>query len=266
MAGYRIVLSLALTIAAAQLSWAQSPATWTLTPGTTAKTADGAMTTRVYSLAEMGDDANLCKWLAETIPQMIQPGTWAGEGRKNLSYYAPGKVLVICHTAAVHAQVDEFLQSLKKSLPARQARHDAQVVPAQFFPEGVKPGGPLSAAQAYPVPYPPQAPKHLFHFIIRYEGEGIIDSNVAKFARELVRANRESSSNSSNEMPSPIVPSSMYLRGTPQYLPPSDAPKMPLADAPVPPPMTLPTTGTSSGNSTPSFPSAPVLQSSSFRY
>jgi hypothetical protein len=30
-----------------------------------------------------------------------------------------------------------------------------------------------------------QTPKHLFHFIIRYEGEGIIDSNVVKFAKAL---------------------------------------------------------------------------------
>src|SRR6266849_6810610 len=34
----------------------------------------------------------------------------------------------------------------------------------------------------YPVPIAPQTPKHLFHFIIRYEGEGIIDSNVVNFA------------------------------------------------------------------------------------
>src|SRR5438309_2051545 len=31
----------------------------------------------------------------------------------------------------------------------------------------------------YPVPAASRAPKHLFHFIIRYEGEGIVDGNVA---------------------------------------------------------------------------------------
>jgi hypothetical protein len=35
----------------------------------------------------------------------------------------------------------------------------------------------------YPVPPPARQPKHLFHFIIRYEGAGIIDSNVVKFMK-----------------------------------------------------------------------------------
>src|SRR5262249_21060124 len=32
-------------------------------------------------------------------------------------------------------------------------------------------------------PAPQQPPKHLFHFIIRYEGDGIIDSNVVEFMK-----------------------------------------------------------------------------------
>jgi hypothetical protein len=39
------------------------------------------------------------------------------------------------------------------------------------------PAHPANPYGGYPVPSVPQ-PKHLFHFIIRYEGEGIIDSNV----------------------------------------------------------------------------------------
>jgi hypothetical protein len=35
----------------------------------------------------------------------------------------------------------------------------------------------------YPVPPPVAQPKHLFHFIIRYEGAGIIDSNVVRFMK-----------------------------------------------------------------------------------
>jgi hypothetical protein len=36
------------------------------------------------------------------------------------------------------------------------------------------------ASTAYPVPAQARSPKHLFHFIIRYEGEGLVDDNIVK--------------------------------------------------------------------------------------
>jgi hypothetical protein len=42
---------------------------------------------------------------------------------------------------------------------------------------------PAPPASGYPVAAPLKQPKHLFHFIIRYEGEGLIDANVVKFAK-----------------------------------------------------------------------------------
>src|SRR5205085_4878610 len=61
-------------------------------------------TCKVYSLAEL-DDPGLCKWIAETIPEMIQPATWKQNGAK-VSYYAPSKVLVVNNTMAVHNQIE----------------------------------------------------------------------------------------------------------------------------------------------------------------
>lgn len=209
---------------------------------------------KVYALSEFADDANLCKWIAETIPQMIQPGMWKdSEGKMKLSYYAPGKVLVITQTAAVHAQVDEFLQGVRKSLPqAKAARHDSQVVPAQFvFPAA-------QAAPTYVAPMASQAaPKHLLHFIfgvgVRYEGEGIIDSNVVKFAKAMAGEGASADRQCVPPMvrmdsaPGTILPSvdseagvtlpqANYLKHPPQYVRP-----MPPADAPVP--VGQPTTG-----------------------
>jgi hypothetical protein len=221
-------------------------------------------TCKVYSLADLGDDPALGKWIADTIPQMIQSGSWTGaDGKSKLSYFAPGKVLVINQTAAVHGQVDDFLQSLKKTLPhAKVAKRDPQVMPAQFTPPGVPQAGPMvTPSQAYPVPYPPQTPKHLFHFIIRYEGDGVIDSNVVKFAKalggEAAGAFNQYSVNptacgeaTSNGVLVPTsgmtLPSPQYLRHAPEYYPPAstcptpsapvrnNSPTMPLADGSVP--------------------------------
>src|SRR6516164_5898923 len=60
----------------------------------------------IYSLAELGEDADLGKWIAETIPDVIEPGTWKGQGV--LRYYAPKNILVVYHTPAVQAKVDGF--------------------------------------------------------------------------------------------------------------------------------------------------------------
>ncbi|MBI3822901.1 MAG: hypothetical protein HY289_09535 [Planctomycetes bacterium] len=229
MAGYRFWLQCSLSFVAAltivQPGWSQPdgppkkleqfvyPVTQ---PGSTSASM---ATCKVYALADLGDDPKLCAWVAETIPHMIAPGSWT-DSKAKLSYYAPGKVMVINHTGEVHAQVDAFLTSLKKSLPARR---DPQVMQAQFVPDA-RPLAPPTAAQAYPVPYPPTTPKHLFHFIIRYEGEGIIDENVVKFAKALAQEAVKAQSNNC----APVVPSTHYLKETPSY------PVSPFGTAPAP--------------------------------
>jgi hypothetical protein len=213
---------------------------------------------KVYSLAELGSDANLCKWVAETIPQMVQPGTWSNaDGKQKLSYFAPAKVLVINHTPAVHGQIDEFLQSLKKTMPqVRAPQRDEPIQQAQFaVPDRVP--SPMPSTQAYPVPAAPALPKHLFHFIIRYEGDGIIDANVVKFARAMNQENKSSLGNlpSSTVVPAPAVyaipaagmtplappmPSSINgMVPSQNCVPPSTPrPVMPPADAPPSPGLT----------------------------
>jgi len=199
---------------------------------------------KVYSLADIGDDGKLGKWVAETIPEMIQPASWKQADAK-LSYFGPSKILVVNNTPAVHAQVEEFLASLRKAMP-QQKRQDGQIVPAQFVPEDAP--RPINAVQSgptgYPVPMTPVGPKHLFHFIIRYEGEGIIDSNVSKFAKSLIEANKDSMSGQSVNyayppMASPVASAPMTVRGTSGGIPPlptSSAPQMPPADGPAPNP------------------------------
>ena len=121
----------------------------------------------VHPLGDLGDDPKLCKWIADTIPEMIQPSTWKlGHGR--IVYYAPAKIPIVTNTPAVHAQVDEFLKGIKRSLPAQKKStpQSEQIVPVQAIATGSL-----------------RMPKHLFHFIIRYEGAGIVDANLAKFAK-----------------------------------------------------------------------------------
>jgi hypothetical protein len=164
----------------------------------------GDLSCAIYPLGILGDDPDLGRWVAETIPQVIQPGTWhqggtaaPANGRHVLTYYAPAKILVVYHTAAVQTQVDTFLKRLAAAVQAdsnrksernrsAKATADQAVVPAQYAPVLVKPTEPAALPKTgYPVPTPAQAPKHLFHFIIRYEGEGIVDSTVASLLRDI---------------------------------------------------------------------------------
>jgi hypothetical protein len=156
----------------------------------------------VYSLSELGDDPNLCQWVAETLPQVIEAGTWAsvgveGKGKGVVSYYAPAKLMVVYHTPAVQTKVRAFLDDLKKSLPPEKAEVTSKLKKGAADDRGVvrsnyEVPGPAKAAGArslpessYPVPARAPQPKHLFHFIIRYEGEGIIDDTVAGVLKEL---------------------------------------------------------------------------------
>ncbi|MCI0683352.1 MAG: hypothetical protein L0Y71_14710 [Gemmataceae bacterium] len=169
---------------------------------------DQGMSCVVYSLRDFGDDPDLGAWIAQTIPGLIQRSSWTQEGGSGaMSYYPPAKMLVVYQTPAVHAQVDMFLKNVKKSLPITKTAatktaasmtkntmpicRDSGVVPATHLsvPESRRVIDSAPAAKGtYPIPAPMQQPKHLFHFIIRYEGDGVIDANVSTLAKALLGA------------------------------------------------------------------------------
>jgi hypothetical protein len=155
----------------------------------------------IYALDDMGYDGDLGKWIAQTIPEVIEPGSWNEKGV--LRYYAPKNILIVNHSEKVQKKVDGFLKNLKSSLPKTRDHHTAAntprhlgVVPAAHRVQVAQhpPTDPLllphpgTEPSAYPVPPPVKAPKHLFHFLIRYEGEGIIDDNVVRFFKAYSQA------------------------------------------------------------------------------
>ena len=163
-----------------------------------AQAAEGELTCQVYSLGEWSNDPNLGKWIADTIPEVIQPGSWSAQGGKSvLRYHAATGTLVVYQSQTGHAQVDAFLKNLKKSMTQKQTATSYMprspgdmpkypvVVPAKYSPADAAKEAAASKSTAYPVPAQAQQPKHLFHFIIRYEGEGIIDSTVAGVLKQL---------------------------------------------------------------------------------
>jgi hypothetical protein len=173
----------------------------------------------IYKLDELGNDLDLGKWIAETIPEVIEPRTWTGQGVQGqgvLRYYGPKKILVVYHTPAVQTKVEGFLKSVKKSMPTTRAKtlgarnpsmRDRGIVPAQYHPPAsVTTSNPVPEPNSsYPVAAPVRQPKHLFHFIIRYEGDGIIDDNVVKFMKAQYQAEKSKSKNS--EVAPTTVPS-----------------------------------------------------------
>lgn len=139
----------------------------------------------IYSLAESTPDFG--RWVAETIPEVIEPGTWKGPGA--IRYYAPKSILVVHHSPAVQAKVARFLDGLKKSAPGAKGTRTA-LVPAGYRPPALLPtSGPTpEQGPTFFAPVPAPRPKHLFHFIIRYEGDGIIDDNVVKYLKTQSKA------------------------------------------------------------------------------
>jgi hypothetical protein len=192
-------------------------------------------TCTIYALAELGEDSNLGKWIAETIPEVIEPGTWKGQGV--LRYYAPKNILVVYHTPAVQTKVDGFLKNVKKSLPSVKAAKTTpgwtsaprqKVVPAAYgVPAPLETATPVPEPRlGYAVPAPVRTPKHLFHFIIRYEGEGIIDDNVVKFLKAYYQGEKKEKN---AEVISGISPAKIESAGeplpAPTALPATDAPE-----------------------------------------
>jgi len=158
--------------------------------------ADAQLLCKVYALSDLGEDPHLGKWIAETLPQVVQPGSWSQQGGDaRLSYYAPGRVMVVYQSAAAHTEVDAFLKNVKAAMANRPtsasrstaAMREPGVLPAAHsaFVPAQGPAAKAAQAMPYAVPPPVGQPKHLFHFIIRYEGEGIIDSNVAELYKSM---------------------------------------------------------------------------------
>jgi hypothetical protein len=159
----------------------------TSAPGSCGHCAQTCQTCKVYSLADMGDDPSLGPWVAETIPAVIEPQTWKqGEDKCTLRYYAARRMLVVYHSAEVQEKVQVFLDEVKKNPPHQtegfaskqtKAGTASPIQPVRFLTAAANVD---AAALPYPVPPPVQQPKHLFHFIIRYEGQGIVDDNIVK--------------------------------------------------------------------------------------
>lgn len=179
MAGPRFRAALLLVLAAlTQAAHARAPK---------AKAPAGKLSCAVYSLASAGDAA-YGKWVADTIPQVIDPESWSGAakgGKPVLTYNASRRVLVVLHTPAVQAKVAAFIKQLEKAgasggEEASEARQNGATQALEAAP--ARPDAPASA---YLVPAPEKRPKHLLHFIIRYEGAGLIDSSVVKFAKAM---------------------------------------------------------------------------------
>jgi hypothetical protein len=203
--------------------------------------AANVVTCKMFALGELGEDASYAKWIVETIPNVIQPGTWdqkkgAAENR-TLSYHAPAKILVVYHTPAVHAKVDEFLKDLKKATAAK-AKKPAAIDPAVQHAQFVPAQAPAPTPPGYPVAGPLQQPKHLFHFIIRYEGDGLVDANVVKFAKALQSAVK-SETTANAEPPVQAVPSAPppTYYSAPAPTPVVVVPPPPSGTAPPPPPI-----------------------------
>ncbi len=174
-----------------------------------------ALIRSVYSLSEYGEDPQLGQWIADTIPQVIEPGSWritvaGSHPQGHLSYFAPARILVVHHTLGVQAQVDAFLKSVKQASPPHKlaakgnaplqpisttgsfaVMSDRNVVPAQHaVVPSSKPADPVNMHKGvYPVPAPLQQPKHLFHLVLRYEGEGVVDAQVVELLKNVTGQN-----------------------------------------------------------------------------
>jgi hypothetical protein len=152
-------------------------------PGAAAPAPAAETSCVVYSLSDLGSDPSVGTWVADTLLKLMESGTWRGEGngRWLLNYHPQARILFVQHTPAVQAKVESFLRDVRKSVPRAATPaldQDQQVIQAA----GVVPVVP-------PAPRPQQLqqsqqPKHLFHFIIRYEGAGL-DGSLLEQAADL---------------------------------------------------------------------------------
>src|ERR1700677_4724389 len=191
--GRLIALTLALTIPSAV--WSQpAPAPPGFPPGGVVAPPppappsfqDSGAVCKIYQLRDISESEDVRSWVKATIPEMIHPGTWGNpsiNGIGNITYDAKSGLLAVRHVAAAHAEIDEFLKRVKSSVkePAPVERK-AVVKQAGFTPAGVSEAA--KTEPGYPAPPPLQQPKHLFHFVIRFEGSGM-DATLVDLARKL---------------------------------------------------------------------------------
>jgi hypothetical protein len=149
----------------------------------------------IYSLDDLGGDDDLGKWVADTVPVVIDPNTWGQCRGGSVSYYAPKRILVVYNTPEVQTKVEGFLKKVKKSLPVVKASCKSAEKSVPCRPAVLQ--AQLRTAQALETPpsepTPPASPsrraagrpKHLFNFSIHYEGEGLIDDNVVNFCKAM---------------------------------------------------------------------------------
>ncbi len=191
-------------------------------------------TCAVYSLAAAGDAA-YGKWVADTIPQVIDPEAWSAKAdRPVLTYNPTRRVLVVRATPAVQAKVAAFIKDLEKagaaggeeasSVQADKATLNTEAVPA-----------PPTQGASYPVPAPVRQPKHLLHFVIRYEGAGFIDSNVVKYVK--AQAAQQAKADAEEKKAAKAVPDAPAERPS---SPLSAVPAAPVPSTTAPAPATLP--------------------------
>jgi hypothetical protein len=221
-----VTLVLVLAVIQPAIAQAPEPASPRSLPSSTADSADRSY--KIYSLNDFGTDPGLCEWIAQTIPEVIAAGSWHRPA--TIRYYAPKNILVVSHTSAVHAQVDGFLKDVKKSLsektktrasaPKSHASAGGEVVPAAYHKPELHKAVKMAPepSLSYPVPAQTKAPKHLFHFIIRYEGEGIVDDNVVKTMKDYYRAMNEAGQRTTESTPAGGAPpvSASVPSSTPQ--------------------------------------------------
>jgi hypothetical protein len=221
----------ALTVCLIPVAWSNAPARTTTTQVVQPRsTADAGMVCQIYSLSGLGDEFG--QWVSMTLPQLIEPGSWTCP----CSYYAPGKVLIVKHSPAVHVEVAAFLKNVTRAIaennkspavtqvpgamntfisgltPAGTFKPDLDVNTAAVAPQYSAPPGKASRPEqndgsSYPIPATRKQPKHLFHFIIRYEGAGIIDSTVADVIKAQIGRNTDESTPPTPAAATPIPPS-----------------------------------------------------------
>lgn len=148
-----------------------------LTNAALAQSTD-AKVTKVYSLSHV-KDAKLGPWLAETAPEIIQPESWKRHGGV-IRFNASSQLLVVHHVPAVQAQIETLVRGVATAAARGDSGGAGGIAQAQFSePAPLPPAQPLPGKNTYPIPAPLSQPKHLFHFVIRYEGDGVISVPLA---------------------------------------------------------------------------------------
>jgi hypothetical protein len=182
--------SIAITALVVALATAQLQAVRSQSPDSHLRPAPPKdVTCVVYPLAGIGHDPGLPQWVAETIPSVVDPESWRLDGM-TISFHAASKVLVVRQSPTVHAKVKAFLADLKNAAheengavhlrkPSVMHAEFTQTAPAKV---------PAGQGAGYPVPAPLSQPKHLFHLVLRYEGDGLPENAVESVVKQLSEA------------------------------------------------------------------------------